>query len=283
MAKKNSVWIVLLLIVVAFFLAKNLGFFSIAGRSCNLGSWHVNSFDSSKNEVKIDGSVGSYNSAGCIGTYDVTSWDRGGLNVNQNFCNSFFGSSWNSDAGVCVLTNENWFDDKEVKSVYGTCTQTCTDSRGCGGVGLGAGQSSIFNFSGGFDGFSIGLPTPYNSWVPISCSAGFIVSFKNSSNAPNNTEKVTYYRYSSNTCSVISLIPSQKTVNDYLTLSECNSKITSCTMDAKQCPDGSYVGRVGPSCEFATCPTSTSTTQTFWDFLKELFDKFIQWLNSLFK
>ena len=27
-----------------------------------------------------------------------------------------------------------------------------------------------------------------------------------------------------------------------------------CTMDAKQCPDGSYVGRVAPSCEFATCP-----------------------------
>ncbi|MDO8523417.1 MAG: Hint domain-containing protein [bacterium] len=27
-----------------------------------------------------------------------------------------------------------------------------------------------------------------------------------------------------------------------------------CTMEAKQCPDGSYVGRVGPSCEFAKCP-----------------------------
>lgn len=27
-----------------------------------------------------------------------------------------------------------------------------------------------------------------------------------------------------------------------------------CTMDAKQCPDGSYVGRVGPDCEFAACP-----------------------------
>lgn len=28
-----------------------------------------------------------------------------------------------------------------------------------------------------------------------------------------------------------------------------------CTMDAKQCPDGSYVGRVPPSCEFAPCQT----------------------------
>jgi len=29
---------------------------------------------------------------------------------------------------------------------------------------------------------------------------------------------------------------------------------TTCTMDAKQCPDGSYVSRVGPDCEFASCP-----------------------------
>lgn len=27
-----------------------------------------------------------------------------------------------------------------------------------------------------------------------------------------------------------------------------------CTMDAKICPDGSAVGRVGPGCEFAPCP-----------------------------
>jgi hypothetical protein len=27
-----------------------------------------------------------------------------------------------------------------------------------------------------------------------------------------------------------------------------------CTMDAKICPDGSAVGRVGPNCEFAPCP-----------------------------
>ena len=29
---------------------------------------------------------------------------------------------------------------------------------------------------------------------------------------------------------------------------------TVCTMEAKQCPDGSYVGRQGPRCEFAPCP-----------------------------
>ncbi|HBD24665.1 MAG: hypothetical protein A2566_02985 [Candidatus Zambryskibacteria bacterium RIFOXYD1_FULL_40_13] len=27
-----------------------------------------------------------------------------------------------------------------------------------------------------------------------------------------------------------------------------------CTQEAKQCPDGSYVGRTGPRCEFAKCP-----------------------------
>src|SRR3989344_1422506 len=27
-----------------------------------------------------------------------------------------------------------------------------------------------------------------------------------------------------------------------------------CTQDARQCPDGSYVSRTGPKCEFATCP-----------------------------
>jgi hypothetical protein len=27
-----------------------------------------------------------------------------------------------------------------------------------------------------------------------------------------------------------------------------------CTMEAMQCPDGSYVGRSGPKCEFAACP-----------------------------
>jgi len=29
-----------------------------------------------------------------------------------------------------------------------------------------------------------------------------------------------------------------------------------CTQDAKQCPDGSYVSRTGPNCEFAACPAS---------------------------
>ena len=27
-----------------------------------------------------------------------------------------------------------------------------------------------------------------------------------------------------------------------------------CTLDAKICPDGSYVGRSGPNCDFVSCP-----------------------------
>ena len=34
--------------------------------------------------------------------------------------------------------------------------------------------------------------------------------------------------------------------------------LVACTMDAKMCPDGSYVGRSGPNCEFV-CPTTTDT------------------------
>ena len=40
---------------------------------------------------------------------------------------------------------------------------------------------------------------------------------------------------------------------------ENGDEIVYCTMDAMECPDGSYVGRVGPSCEFAPCPERTST------------------------
>lgn len=48
------------------------------------------------------------------------------------------------------------------------------------------------------------------------------------------------------------------------------SEIVTCTMEAKLCPDGSYVGRSGPNCEFhcpaealceggTACPVATST------------------------
>lgn len=35
------------------------------------------------------------------------------------------------------------------------------------------------------------------------------------------------------------------------------SKRVACTMEAKLCSDGSSVGRVGPDCEFAACPSES--------------------------
>lgn len=37
-----------------------------------------------------------------------------------------------------------------------------------------------------------------------------------------------------------------------------NDEQVACTMDAMMCPDGSYVGRTGPNCEFV-CPTPNSS------------------------
>jgi hypothetical protein len=35
--------------------------------------------------------------------------------------------------------------------------------------------------------------------------------------------------------------------------------VTACTLDAKICPDGSAVGRIPPTCEFAACPAPQTT------------------------
>jgi hypothetical protein len=37
---------------------------------------------------------------------------------------------------------------------------------------------------------------------------------------------------------------------------EPDGALKACTEEAKVCPDGSSVGRTGPNCEFAPCPTS---------------------------
>lgn len=40
----------------------------------------------------------------------------------------------------------------------------------------------------------------------------------------------------------------------FFTAESDGSEAVACTLDAKACPDGSYVGRVPPSCNFAPCP-----------------------------
>lgn len=47
--------------------------------------------------------------------------------------------------------------------------------------------------------------------------------------------------------------------------SPVSTKPTACTADAMRCPDGSYVGRVGPKCEFAACPSGASSGGTSGD------------------
>ena len=48
-----------------------------------------------------------------------------------------------------------------------------------------------------------------------------------------------------------------------------------CTQEAMQCPDGSYVGRTGPNCEFTPCPETNAEkliTLTYGEAKKEISD-----------
>lgn len=42
-----------------------------------------------------------------------------------------------------------------------------------------------------------------------------------------------------------------------LPIKPANNEPKACTQEAKQCPDGSYVSREGPNCEFSPCPSAT--------------------------
>jgi len=48
-------------------------------------------------------------------------------------------------------------------------------------------------------------------------------------------------------------------------INEAEEELTVCTMDVKLCPDGSYVGRVGPDCKFTECPDYTVGWNIFID------------------
>lgn len=184
-SKKGTVhpkFLVLLIIIAALALTIwYFGFYKadiMSSRSCNLGSWHVSSYDISKNQIIISGNGGG-SSAGCLGTYDVSTADRGGLGIqDKTFCNSFFGDgSWSN--GVCLLNNNNWFANKKVDAVSGSCTLSCTDPSGirCAS-GVIYGQPTSSPYSATFDGFSLVLPSPPNSWTPNSCSGSIVIEYK---------------------------------------------------------------------------------------------------------
>lgn len=50
-----------------------------------------------------------------------------------------------------------------------------------------------------------------------------------------------------------------------LLLAKESSELVMCTMDAKLCPDGSYVSRAGKNCEFTQCPKSISGEEELID------------------
>ncbi len=39
-----------------------------------------------------------------------------------------------------------------------------------------------------------------------------------------------------------------------------------CTMDAKECPDGSYVSRIPPKCNFASCPETRAVKLYYYNY-----------------
>ena len=65
---------------------------------------------------------------------------------------------------------------------------------------------------------------------------------------------------------------------------EANNNPVVCTLDAKLCPDGSYVSRIGPDCHLAECPSSTadwltSTTTPTFEYPKQLVTNYIHFFD----
>jgi hypothetical protein len=56
------------------------------------------------------------------------------------------------------------------------------------------------------------------------------------------------------------LIASLILMSIFLVACAKTDKPVACTMDAKVCPNGSFVGRIAPNCEFAPCPNSNNCT-----------------------
>jgi hypothetical protein len=59
--------------------------------------------------------------------------------------------------------------------------------------------------------------------------------------------------------SIVSFCIAIAVIGYVVVLSKNTATKTACTMEAKLCPNGTSVGRTGPKCEFAACPTITPT------------------------
>ncbi len=65
---------------------------------------------------------------------------------------------------------------------------------------------------------------------------------------------ISAYFMKQNSNNEIAAIPTPTPVKDQV----------ACTQDAKQCPDGSYVSRQGPNCEFTKCPEIKNGSKQGW-------------------
>lgn len=97
----------------------------------------------------------------------------------------------------------------------------------------------------GFDGFSIGcIGESTTTFVSDGKSTYSITEFYTGDN------KDTYKKTTDQILSTFKFISQSASPS-----ATPSTKPVACTMEAKICPDGSSVGRTGPNCEFAPCPT----------------------------
>lgn len=80
----------------------------------------------------------------------------------------------------------------------------------------------------------------------ISAGTDFIFSFYGSSNIPKTRNPFMTVEYTPT--------PTPFTAGITLPNTTPSSNIKGCPMDAKECPNGTFVGRSGPKCEFVACP-----------------------------
>lgn len=169
--------LVIVAIIAAFYFGIfGLGSLTYEATSCNLGSWSIQGYNPSTNELTIGVDSSGTKASGCLGTSAVVnSEERTGI-TNQADCEAI-GFNWapDNDGETCRI-NDNWFNDKTYISNV-KCTQTCTDPRGCGGAGLAYGQTGDLG-GVGFNGFKVEIPAPYNAWMSADCHGTIIVQGK---------------------------------------------------------------------------------------------------------
>lgn len=120
-----SIVIIAILAVILFFVFNQQ---SIVGSDCNLGSWHLKSYDSSTKTLIIDGTVSNPRDfQGCFGTYDVSRKGVDSVLTNQLDCEEA-GFDWltepNGDGAWCILRDPNWIGDRHIEIVDGKCSGT---------------------------------------------------------------------------------------------------------------------------------------------------------------